>query len=124
GVDPAEPAAAELVSDIDPGEPQLRRPAQCLDRELLAFVPARGVRQPILAGKGSCRLGKGPLLFGQRKIHVTINGIEENRYSRGARILTAMRSPRKPSGGRAHVWRPMPDADAHVIEAPVRDRPR
>src|SRR6202022_4411012 len=83
GVDPAEPAAAELVSDIDPGEPQLRRSTQCLDRKLRAFVPARGVRQPLLSGKGPCRLGKGPLLFGQLKIHVTINGIEASRYSRG-----------------------------------------
>ena len=50
-VEPAEPAAAELVSDIDPGEAERRRPAQRLDRELLAFVPARRVRQPFVAGE-------------------------------------------------------------------------
>jgi hypothetical protein len=61
-IDPAEPAAAELVPDINPGEAQRRRAAQCLYRKFLALVPAGRLRQPLLAGKVPRRLGKGPLL--------------------------------------------------------------
>ena len=69
GVDPAEPAAAELVADIDPGKAQLRRPAQRRDREFAALVPAGRLRQPFLARKHPRRLGKRPLLVGELEIH-------------------------------------------------------
>ncbi len=69
GVDPAEPAAAELLADIDPGKPQRRRAPQRRDRKLLALVPARRLRQPLRARKRPRRLLKRPLLVRERKIH-------------------------------------------------------
>src|SRR4029077_15260125 len=117
GVDPTEPAAAELVSDIDPGEPQLCRSSQCRDRELPAFVPARGVRQPLLAGKGPRRLSEGPLLIGQLEIHVTKNGRAQV-WPQRARTLSAVRSPRKPSAGIcARLWIIQPDSNMAAATA-------
>jgi len=69
GVDPAEPAAAELVPDINPGEAQRRRAAQCLDRKFLALIPAGCLRQPLLAGERPRRFAKGPLLVRKLEIH-------------------------------------------------------
>jgi len=69
GVDPAEPAAAELLADINRSKPQRRRPAQRLDRKLLALVPARRLRQPLLARKRPRRLAKRPLLLRKLEIH-------------------------------------------------------
>src|SRR5207237_8040234 len=75
-VDPAEPAAAELVADIDAGEPQLRRAAQRRDREFAALVPPGRLRQPLLTRKRPRRLSKRPLLVRQIEIH-------EGRYKSG-----------------------------------------
>src|SRR5207248_11349614 len=68
-VDPAEPAAAELVADIDAGEPQLRRAAQRRDREFAALVPPGRLRQPLRARKRPRRLRKRPLLVREIEIH-------------------------------------------------------
>ncbi len=69
GIDAAEPAAAEFFANIDRGKAQRRGPPQRLDREFLALVPARGLRQPFLAGKYPRGLLKRPLFVGKRKIH-------------------------------------------------------
>src|SRR5262249_19148163 len=58
-----------LVADTDPGKAQRRRAAQRLNRKLFALVPACGLRQPLLAGKGPRRLGERPLFVGELEIH-------------------------------------------------------
>src|SRR5215468_2618102 len=69
GIQPAEPAAAELLADANPGEAQLRRSAQRHDWKLGAFIPARRLRQPFLAGKRPRRFLERPLLVRKVKIH-------------------------------------------------------
>ncbi len=69
GVDATEPAAAELLADIDCGKAQRRRAPQGLDREFLPLVPTRGMGQPFFASEIARGFLKRLLRFRQRELH-------------------------------------------------------
>src|SRR5579859_5373210 len=60
-IEPAEPATAELLLDVDTGKAELCCRTQRRDGELLALVPAWRVRQPLGAGELARRLLKRAL---------------------------------------------------------------